>query len=105
MLLDQSASIDILDPQDAAETAGLTYVSDEEPGIRRKKAAKGFTYVHPGGGKVEDEATLKRIRKLAPRPPMRMSGSVPRRTATSRRPAAMPRAASSTATMPISAPS
>jgi len=65
MLLDQSASTDILDPQDAAETAGLTYISDEEPGIRRKKAGKGFTYVHPGGGKVEDEATLKRILKLA----------------------------------------
>jgi DNA topoisomerase I len=65
MLLDQSASSNILDPKDAAETAGLTYVSDEEPGIRRKKAGKGFTYVRPGGGKVEDEATLKRIRKLA----------------------------------------
>src|SRR5829696_3540092 len=65
MLLDQSASTDILDPQDAAETAGLTYISDEEPGVRRKKAGKGFTYVHPGGGKVEDEATLKRILKLA----------------------------------------
>jgi DNA topoisomerase I len=65
MLLDQPAFSDVLDPRDAAESAGLTYVSDEEPGIRRKKAGKGFTYVRPGGGKVEDEATLKRIRKLA----------------------------------------
>jgi len=38
-------SIGIPDPQDAAETAGLTYVSDEEPGIRRKKAGTGFSCV------------------------------------------------------------
>jgi DNA topoisomerase-1 len=65
MLLEESSSEVIVDPRDAAESAGLTYVSDEEPGIRRKKAGKGFTYVRPGGGKVEDEATLKRIKKLA----------------------------------------
>jgi DNA topoisomerase-1 len=65
MLFDSSSSDVVVDPRDAAESVGLTYVSDEEPGIRRKKAGKGFTYVRPGGGKVEDEATLKRIRKLA----------------------------------------
>src|SRR5215217_9024456 len=64
MLLNGPSS-DIVDPKDAAESAGLIYVSDEEPGIRRKKAGKGFTYIEPGGGKVEDEATLKRIHKLA----------------------------------------
>ena len=66
MLLDPSLSAEaIVNPRDAAESVGLTYVSDEEPGIRRKKAGKGFTYIGPGGAKVEDEATLKRIRKLA----------------------------------------
>jgi DNA topoisomerase-1 len=65
MLFDSSSSDVIVDPRDAAENAGLVYVSDEEPGIHRKKAGKGFTYIRPGGGKVEDEATLKRIRKLA----------------------------------------
>jgi DNA topoisomerase I len=66
MLLDSSSPSDVVvDPRDAAESAGLIYVSDEEPGIRRKKAGKGFIYIRPGGGKVEDEATLKRIRKLA----------------------------------------
>jgi DNA topoisomerase I len=64
MFLDQCSS-DIVDPKDAAESAGLIYVSDEEPGIRRKKVGKGFTYIRPGGGKVEDGASLKRIRKLA----------------------------------------
>jgi DNA topoisomerase-1 len=55
----------IIDPRDAAETAGLRYVSDEEPGIRRRKSGKGFTYTGPDGQKVEDKATLKRIKSLA----------------------------------------
>ncbi|MFL5025593.1 MAG: DNA topoisomerase IB [Microvirga sp.] len=55
----------VVDPRDAAETAGLLYVSDEEPGIRRKKSGKGFTYTKPDGKKVEDKATLERIRSLA----------------------------------------
>jgi len=66
MLLDETAQSEVIvDPRDAAESAGLVYVSDEEPGIRRKKAGKGFAYVRPGGGKVDDATTLKRIRKLA----------------------------------------
>jgi DNA topoisomerase-1 len=63
MALD-SNNIDVVDPRDAAETAGLIYVSDEEPGIRRKKSGKGFTYLRPDGKKVEDDATLKRIKSL-----------------------------------------
>jgi DNA topoisomerase I len=55
----------VVDPRDAAETAGLLYVSDEEPGIRRGKSGKGFTYTKPDGKKVEDKATLERIRSLA----------------------------------------
>jgi DNA topoisomerase-1 len=66
MLVDPNPSNDsIIDPRDAAETAGLVYVSDEEPGIRRKKSGKGFTYLRPDGKKVEDKATLDRIRSLA----------------------------------------
>ena len=55
----------VVDPRDAAETAGLAYVSDEEPGIRRRRAGRGFAYVAPGGATVRDEAKLKRIRSLA----------------------------------------
>ena len=65
MLLDPAASEAIVDPRDAAESAGLLYVSDEEPGIRRRKAGKGFAYKGPNGEPVKDEATLKRIRSLA----------------------------------------
>ena len=39
MLLNGTSS-DIVDPRDAAESAGLVYVSDEQRGIRRKKEAR-----------------------------------------------------------------
>ncbi len=66
MLFEQDTETQsVVDPRDAAESAGLRYVSDEQPGIRRRKAGKGFTYVKPGGSKVDDEATLKRIKTLA----------------------------------------
>ncbi|KFG66849.1 DNA topoisomerase IB [Microvirga sp. BSC39] len=66
MLLEPNATTEnIVDPRDAAETAGLLYVSDEEPGIRRKKSGKGFTYQKPDGSRVADKATLDRIKSLA----------------------------------------
>jgi DNA topoisomerase I len=55
----------IVDPRDAAESAGLSYVSDEERGIRRKRTGRGFSYVLPSGQRLSDPATLERIRKLA----------------------------------------
>jgi DNA topoisomerase I len=54
-----------VDPKDAAESAGLRYLSDDRPGIRRKKAGKGFTYVAPDGAKLSDPHGVKRIRSLA----------------------------------------
>src|SRR3954467_14498801 len=54
-----------LDPKEAAESAGLTYVSDEERGLRRERAGEGFRYLKANGSAVDDEATLERIRKLA----------------------------------------
>jgi DNA topoisomerase I len=65
-LLDSTESIDTLtDPQDSAETAGLRYVSDSTPGIRRKRSGKGFAYTRPGGSRLTDPAALRRIRALA----------------------------------------
>lgn len=62
MKLDASAHIDVeLDPRDSAEKAGLTYVSDTEPGIHRKKWGRGFTYIDPDGEHVSDEAVRSRI--------------------------------------------
>ena len=53
------------DPREAAESAGLVYVSDEDRGIRRERKGDGFAYFKANGDPVSDEATLERIRKLA----------------------------------------
>lgn len=55
----------IVDPRDAAESAGLRYVSDSRRGIRRKRAGKGFTYTRPDGELLADAAVLSRIKSLA----------------------------------------
>jgi DNA topoisomerase I len=55
----------IVDPRDAAESAGLRYVSDAERGIQRRQEDQGFSYLKPNGEPVSDDASLERIRKLA----------------------------------------
>ena len=54
-----------IDPQHAAESAGLRYVNDSRPGIRRRKAGKGFSYVGTDGRTIRDARVLTRIRSLA----------------------------------------
>ena len=49
----------------AASAAGLRYVSDRTPGIRRVRTADGFQYRAPDGDNITEEETLARIRKLA----------------------------------------
>lgn len=45
---------------------GLAYVSDQDPGIRRKQArGRGFDYIDAEGRPVTDPRTLDRIRALA----------------------------------------
>lgn len=53
-----------LDPKESAKLAGLRYVSDESPGIRRLKAGRGFRYARPDGTTVRSPAELARIRSL-----------------------------------------
>ena len=58
------------DPRGTAAAAGLHYVSDDRPGIRRRKAGKHFSYRHDGHGTMlgeilRDPETLARIRSLA----------------------------------------
>ena len=55
----------VVDPRDAAESAGLRYVSDDRPGIRRKKAGSGFTYTRADGSRLTERDALKRIKVLA----------------------------------------
>jgi DNA topoisomerase I len=40
-------------------------VTDQQPGIRRRRAGKGFAYEGPDGQRIQDETSLVRIRKLA----------------------------------------
>lgn len=51
-------------PVKAAKEAGLRYVSDAEPGIRRIAKGKGFSYVDAKGKTVTDRKTLERIKLL-----------------------------------------
>jgi DNA topoisomerase-1 len=56
------------DPPTAARAAGLRYVHDDRPGIRRESVdgpVGAFRYLDAHNQPVEDEATLKRIRALA----------------------------------------
>jgi DNA topoisomerase I len=52
------------DPKKSAEAAGLRYVRDDKPGIRRLGAGNGFKYVAPDGTAITDDVTLNRIRSL-----------------------------------------
>lgn len=54
----------VTDPIESAKEAGLRYVSDAKPGIRRKRCGKGFRYIDPSGATVRDPQTLARIRSL-----------------------------------------
>src|SRR5581483_10043728 len=56
---------EILDPVKSARIAGLRYVTDRIPGIRRIRAGKGFRYLQPNGKVLKDPAELRRIRSLA----------------------------------------
>src|ERR671918_717609 len=53
------------DPIESAQSAGLRYVSDTAPGIARKRAGKGFSYVGPDGKRISDKKEIARIRSLA----------------------------------------
>ncbi|MBA4142389.1 MAG: DNA topoisomerase IB [Nitrosospira sp.] len=48
-----------------AVAAGLVYVSDTEPGIRRLRRGRGFRYIDPDNKVLTDEAELERIAQLA----------------------------------------
>ena len=55
----------VFDPRETADMAGLRYVSDDRPGIRRRKAGKGFVYLHPNGARLSNEETIRRVKSLA----------------------------------------
>lgn len=54
-----------IDPLESAKQAGLRYVSDIKPGIRRKRAGKQFIYLDLDGHRIKDPDELERFASLA----------------------------------------
>jgi DNA topoisomerase-1 len=54
----------LTDPVESAAEAGLRYVSDQKPGLGRRRSGKSFRYIDASGKPVKDPETLKRIRSL-----------------------------------------
>ncbi len=52
-------------PEESAQAAGVRYVSDTHPGIRRRRAGRGFCYHGLDGRPIRDPAVLRRIKALA----------------------------------------
>lgn len=61
----ETACEDVIDPVQIAKSAGLRYVNDSRPGIRRKRAGKHFSYIGLDGKPIHDKDVLQRIRSLA----------------------------------------
>src|SRR5512146_920284 len=53
------------DAEEAARDVGLRYSTDTSPGIRRRRAGRGWIYLGPDDERITDERTLARIRALA----------------------------------------
>jgi len=56
---------ELVDPAGSARAAGLRYVSDLSPGIRRVRSGKTFRYTASDGRPIRDAETLGRIKRLA----------------------------------------
>jgi DNA topoisomerase I len=52
-------------PESSARSAGLRYVSDDKPGIKRVRRGRGFSYTGTDGQTIRDKGELDRIRALA----------------------------------------
>lgn len=52
------------EPDELAKEAGLRYISEKIPGIKRAKRGEKFIYVEPNGVLITDEKVLERITRL-----------------------------------------
>jgi DNA topoisomerase-1 len=50
---------------ESAKAAGLTYVTDAEPGISRKGSGRGFAFYDPDGRLIRDRGLRRRLKALA----------------------------------------
>ncbi|PSN17041.1 DNA topoisomerase I [filamentous cyanobacterium CCP5] len=54
----------ILNPEAAARSAQLHYVSDRTPGYSRKRWGRGFSYFTPTGDRIQDADLLNRLKAI-----------------------------------------
>src|SRR5579871_1110809 len=52
------------DPTESAAEAGLHYVDDNRPGLRRRRAGAGFAYFDTAGKRITDPRSLLRLKHL-----------------------------------------
>jgi DNA topoisomerase-1 len=60
-----TATEPVPDTAESAEEAGLRYVTDASPGIRRRRAGRGFSYIGPDGRRIRDAGQVAWIKSLA----------------------------------------
>jgi len=53
------------DPELHAEEAGLRYLTDDGPGVRRRRAGRGFVYLGPDGRQITDPDRVAWFKRLA----------------------------------------
>ncbi|MGK2910528.1 MAG: DNA topoisomerase IB [Sphingobium sp.] len=62
LIMNNKPATDMIQGETGAE---LIFVSDDMPGITRRRSGTGFSYRDPEGKPIKDKATLARIRALA----------------------------------------
>ena len=60
----QTPTLTTMEPVASARHAGLHYVADTQPGIRRKRVGRGFRYLDTAGRPIRAPEILQRIRAL-----------------------------------------
>ena len=66
MRADSSAPLSNGEARELAAAAGLVYVSDEAPGLTRRRAGRrGFIYLDADRARIRDKTVIERINKLA----------------------------------------
>ena len=58
-------TLELADPEASAQEAGLRYVTDTGPGIRRRRAGKSWAYIGPDGKRITDRDRVAWINRLA----------------------------------------
>ncbi len=58
-------TFELADPEVSAEEAGLRYMTDDGPGVTRRRAGKRFHYIGPDGARITDPARVAWFDRLA----------------------------------------